>query len=81
MERAYSKEIHTGFWRKNQEERDQQKYLGTAETDLKEAKCGGMDWIEQAQERDNSGFIQCPEIREYLDYWILLGRTRFQGVS
>jgi hypothetical protein len=23
MERAYSKEIHTGFWRKNQEERDQ----------------------------------------------------------
>jgi hypothetical protein len=34
------------------------------ETDLKEAKWGSVDWIEQAQDRDNSEFIQCPEISE-----------------
>ena len=49
--------MYTGFWWGNLRERD---HLGepglggklTIKMDLREVECGGMDWIEQAQDRD-----------------------------
>jgi hypothetical protein len=38
--------VHAGFWWGNLRDRD------TIKMDLQEVGCGGMDWIELAQERD-----------------------------
>ena len=49
--------LHPGFWWGNLRERDYLKHPGVGEDnikmDLQELGCGGMDWIELAQERDS----------------------------
>jgi len=50
-------EVYTGFWWGNLRERDHLEDPGVdggdkIEMDLQEAGCGGLDWIELAQDRD-----------------------------
>ena len=49
-------EACTGFWWKNLKERDHLEHPdvdgGNIKMDLQEVRCGGMDWIELAQDRD-----------------------------
>ena len=49
MERG---EAYTGFWWGNLKERSRHKWEDNIKTDLWEVGCGGMDWIELAQDRD-----------------------------
>jgi hypothetical protein len=51
--------VYPGFWWGNMKERDQLKDLGLQRkdniiTDLQEVGCGGMDWIDPAQDRDRT---------------------------
>jgi len=50
-------EVYTGFWWRNLRERDHlgrpgRRWEDNIELDIKEVGCGGMDWIELAQDRD-----------------------------
>ena len=51
-----SGEVYTGFWWGNLRERDHLKDPGVEgdniKMDLQELGCGGMDWIDLAQDRD-----------------------------
>jgi hypothetical protein len=50
MERG---EAFTGFWWGNLRERDHlDRWEGNIKVDFQEVGCGGMDWIELAQDRD-----------------------------
>ena len=52
--------MYTGFWWKNLSERDHfgepvvdgRIILSNIKIELQEVRCGGMDWIELAQDRD-----------------------------
>jgi hypothetical protein len=48
-------EVYTGFWWGNLRKGDHLEDLGIdwRKTDLMEVGCGGMDWIDLAQERDS----------------------------
>jgi hypothetical protein len=54
--------------------RPRRRWEGSIEADLQESGCGGMDWIEQAQERQVEGTSECSnellgsiKCREFLD--------------
>jgi len=44
--------VYTGFWCGNLRGRDYQEWEDNIKMDLQEVECGGMDWIELAQDRD-----------------------------
>jgi hypothetical protein len=44
--------VYTGFWCGNLRERDYLEWEDNIKMDLQEVGCGGMDWIELAQDRD-----------------------------
>jgi hypothetical protein len=44
--------VFTGCWLGNPKERPRRRWENNIKMDLQEVGCGGMDWIELAQDRD-----------------------------
>ena len=87
MQRVWEKgEEYAWFWWGNLRERPRRRWEDNIKMDLQEIGCGGMDWIELAQDRDtwrgtcecgneHSGCIKCWEILDQLKTGQLLNKV------
>jgi hypothetical protein len=68
----YGGEAYTGFWCRNLRgkgplRRIRHRWEDNIKTDLQEVRCGGIDWIDLAQERDRWQSL----VNVVMNLWVL----------